>query len=297
MLKLQLDDVATFVRIVELGSLSSVARERNVPVSQVTRALARLEKTCQARLLHRNTHGLSATDEGDDFLLHARRLLDTTAELQGTLSARTGGPSGWVRVSVSTVLAQALIAPSLPSLYERHPGLHIDISADDRIVDMARDGIDVAIRTGALASDTLVARPIGQLTRSLYAAPAYVKRFGVPKRREDLARHRLLSNTASPTLNRWASRRDGAEVLAQGHTRTDNTAVIVGLLLSGVGIGRIIDLVALPLVKSGALVPILADEFATEPVPMFAVMLQERHRLPKVRACIDHWADWLSRMS
>jgi DNA-binding transcriptional LysR family regulator len=296
-MNLQLDDVAIFVRIVELGSLSGVARERNVPVSQVTRALARLEKTCRARLLHRNTHGLSATDEGDDFLLHARRLLETSAELQGLLGARSDGPSGWVRLSVSPVLAQAVIAPSLPSLYERHPGLHIDICAEDRIVDMARDGIDVAIRTGALASENVIARPIGQLTRSLYAAPAYVKRFGVPRHRDELVRHRLLSNTASPTLNRWASRRDGAEVLAQGHTRSDNTAVIVALLLSGVGIARIIDVVALPLVKSGALVPILADEFATEPVPMFAVMLQERHRLPKVRACIDHWADWISRIA
>ena len=296
-MNLQLDDVALFVRIVELGSLSGVARERNVPVSQVTRALARLEKTCQARLLHRNTHGLSATDEGDDFLLHARRLLDTTAELQGTLSARAGGPSGWVRLSVSAILAQAVIAPSLPGLYERCPGLHIDISADDRMVDMARDGIDVAIRTGTLGHDNVVARPIGQLTRSLYAAPAYVKRFGVPHTREALGQHRLLTNTASPTLNRWASRRDGAEVLARGHTRTDNTAVVVALLLSGVGIARIVDLVALPLVNTGALVPILSNEFATDPVPMFAVMLQERYRLPKVRACIDHWADWLSRIS
>ncbi|MEQ1804068.1 MAG: LysR family transcriptional regulator [Burkholderiaceae bacterium] len=295
-MNLQLDDVALFVRIVELGSLSSVARERNVPVSQVTRALARLEKTCQARLLHRNTHALSITDEGDDFLQHARRLIDTAAELQGTLSARAGAPGGWVRLSVSAILAQAVIAPSLPSLYERFSALHVDIAADDRIVDMARDGIDVAIRTGVLASDNLVARPIGQVTRSLYAAPSYVKRYGKPIRSEELAHHRLLTNSANPALNRWARRAGGAEVLAQGHTRADNTAVVVALLLSGVGIARIVDIVALPLVKTGALIPILADEFATEPVPMFAVMLQERHRLPKVRACIDHWVDWLSRI-
>ena len=293
-MNLQLDDVALFLRIVELGSLSGAARECDGPVSQVTRALARLEKTCGARLLHRNTHGLSLTDEGDDFLLHARRLIDTSADLQGLFSARAGAPSGWVRLSVSAILAQAVVAPSLPSLYERYPGLHVDISADDRIVDMARDGIDVAVRTGVLASDNLVARPIGELTRSLYAAPSYVKRFGLPRSREGLAQHRLLTNTASPSLNRWTSRRDGAELIARGHTRSDNTAVVVALALNGVGIARIVDIVAQPLVKSGALVPVLADEFATEPVPMFAVMLQERQRLPKVRACIDHWADWFS---
>ena len=165
------------------------------------------------------------------------------------------------------------------------------------MVDMARDDIDVAIRTGTLASDNVVARSIGQLTRSLYAAPSYVKRFGAPHDREALTQHRLLTNSASPTLNRWARRSAGVEVVARGHTRSDNTAVIVALLLGGVGIARIVDVVALPLVKSGALVPILAKEFATDPVPMIAVMLQERHRLPKVRACIDHWADWISRMS
>ena len=171
---LHLGDVELFVRIVELGSLSAAARERNVPVSQVTRSLARLEKASRTRLLHRSTHALSLTDEGDDFLLYARRTVDSTAELQGMLSGRSGGPTGWVRLSVSAVLAQAVIAPSLTALYERHPGLHIDICAEDRIVDMAREGIDVAIRTGTPASDTVVALPVGELTRSLYASPAYL---------------------------------------------------------------------------------------------------------------------------
>jgi DNA-binding transcriptional LysR family regulator len=217
-----------------------------------------------------------------------QQMIRTAPEIPNRLGAQQ------VRVCVGLV-AQAVIALGLPGPYERHPGLHVDISADDRIVDMARDGIDVAIRTGTLASDNVVARSIGQLTRSLYAAPSYVKRFGAPHDREALTQHRLLTNSASPTLNCGARRSDGVEVVARGHTRSDNTAVIVALLLSGVGIARIVDVVALPLVKSGALVPILAKEFATDPVPMFAVMLQERHRLPKVRACIDHWADWISR--
>ena len=88
-------------------------------------------------------------------------------------------------------------------MFERHPQLHVDIRADDRIVDMARDGIDVAIRTGSPASDQLVARPLGQLTRSLYASPAYLKRHGKPRAMADLARHRLLANSASPGLNHW----------------------------------------------------------------------------------------------
>jgi DNA-binding transcriptional LysR family regulator len=295
-MQIQLDDVALFVRIVELGTLSAAARERNAPVSQVTRSLARLEAVCGVRLLHRSTHGLSLTDEGDTFLAYARGLLDSTAQLQADLSGKISGPSGWVRVSVSPILAQSVIVPSLNALYQRHHQLHIEIAADDRIVDMARDGIDIAIRTGSL-SETLVARQIGKLTRALYAAPAYIAQFGLPRSADDLLQHRLIANSAAPALNLWAmgSGKHLREFAVQGHTRTDNTAIVLALALHGVGIARVVDLVARPLVASGALVPVLPGQFSTEPVPMYAVMLQERHRLPKIRACIEHWAQWMAR--
>ncbi len=301
-MKLELDDVALFVRVVELGSLSAAARERDAPVSQVTRALVRLEGACGVRLLNRSTHGLSLTDEGDTFLAHARRLLDTTAELASDLNGKLAGPSGWVRISTSPLLAQMIIAPGLGGLYERHPQLHLDIAADDRIADMAREGIDIAIRTGAPVSETVVARQIGDYARTLYAAPAYLARFGTPRHPDDLQHHRLLANSASPTLNRWplaAATRGGKtpELLVQGHTRTDNSAVMMSLVQQGVGIARLMDLLARPLVRSGELVPLLEDHLASPRVPIFAVMPQQRQRLPKIRACIDYWAEWLAGMA
>lgn len=297
-MQLQLDDVALFTRIVELGTLSAAARERNVPVSQVTRSLARLEASCGVRLLHRTTHGLSLTDEGDTFLVYARRLLDTSAELDSELSGKISGPSGWVRLSVSPVMAQMVIAPSLLGLYARYPQLQIDIAADDRMADMARDGIDIAIRTGTPHSETLVARQIGTYSRSLYAAPAYLAAFGTPQHPEQLGAHRLIGNSANPALNQWPLAAAKAPVLQiEGHTRTDNSAVVMSLVQQGVGIARLMDLLALPLVRSGALVPVLPGHFDRAPVPIYAVMLQERHRLPKIRACIDYWAQWLGEMS
>jgi DNA-binding transcriptional LysR family regulator len=291
---LRLSDVALFVRIVELGSLSAAARERNAPVSLVSRGLARLEAACGVRLLHRTTHALSLTDEGDAFLARARLLLETAAEMQGDFAGKRGGPSGWVRVSVSPVLAQTLIVPSLPALYERHPQLHVEINADDRIVDMARDAIDIAIRTGTPAGEQLVARPIGELTRSLYAAPSYLGRRGAPQAVADLALHHLLANSASPALNRWTFDEGGriVEWAVQAHTRSDDTAVILALAVGGVGIARITDIAARPFVASGQLVEVLAAQHHSQVVPMYAVMLEDRQRLPKVRACIEHWAAW-----
>ena len=300
-MQLQLDDTALFMRIAELGTLSAAARERDVPVSQVTRALARLEKACGVRLLHRTTHGLSLTDEGDTFLAYCRRMGELTAELGSELTGKLNQPSGWVRVGASQVLSQFVLAPSLAGLYARHPQLHIELAASDRLADMARDGLDIAIRSGDVGSDTLVARRIGTHHRSLYAAPAYLAQFGTPQHPDDLARHRLLANSASPVLNHWGlappPAGPGGSLHVPGHTRADSTALLLALVLQGVGIGRLMDLVARPLVHTGQLVPVLSAHFSDPQVAIHAVMLKERQRLPKIRACIDYWEHWLNQPS
>ncbi len=302
-MNLELDDAALFLRVAELGSLSAAARERNAPVSQVSRAIARLEARCGVRLMHRTTHGLSLTDEGDTFAAHARRLVDTRDELAAAMHIKRGGPSGWVRVAVSPVLAETMIAPSLPSLHEAYPQLQIDILADDRMHDMARDGIDIAIRTGWPVGDNLIARRIAEHGRRLCAAPAYLQRFGLPQHPDDLAQHRLITSSASPALNRWPwaagraaklGQDEGGVYLAKGHTRSDNSALTLALTLQGVGIARLNDLLTRQHLQSGELVPLLEDWFDNSRIPIYAVMLPERHRLPKLKACIDHWAQWVS---
>jgi DNA-binding transcriptional LysR family regulator len=292
-MQLRLDDLALFARIAELGTLSAAARERNIPVSQVTRSLSRLEATCGARLLHRNTHGLSLTDEGDTMLAYGRRLLETTAELSGEISGKLAGPSGWVRVSVSLVVAETVIAPSLAGLYERHPQLHVDLTVDDRVVDLAREGIDIAMRTGELVDPNLVARKIGHFGRTVVASPRYLERFGTPRAVADLDQHRLIAYTANPQMNSWPLR-PGRVYHARGHTRSDNIILTLALVRQGTGIGRVMDLLAAPLIQRGELVPLLQDQIDNQRVPIHVLMLQERHRLPKIRACIDYWAEWLS---
>lgn len=189
-----------------------------------------------------------------------------------------------------------LIAPSMPGLYLRHPQLHLDISADDRIADMARDGFDIALRSGSPNSDTVVARQIGSYGRTLCASPDYLRAHGTPTHPRELGAHRLLANSVSPSLNRWAlaDPQGPTELQISGHTRTDNTALVVSLVLHGVGIARIRDLAALPLIRQGRLVPLLQENLSSPPVPIYAVILQERHRLPKIRACIDYWAEWMA---
>lgn len=292
---LAFDDLKLFSRVAALGSLSAVARERDAPVSQVSRALARIEKRCGARLVHRSTHGLALTAEGETFLGYCQRLTGTLEALEGEFAAQAREASGLVRVAASTVIAQYLLLPSLEGLNERHPALRVELEVSDRLADMAREGIDIAIRTATSLPETMVARQIGALGRALYASPAYAERVGLPGHPDELHRHRLVANTAAPQLNHWPFVIDGQPVkrIAEGFWRTNDTGLAASMVLQGLGIGRLSTVAAEPLVAQQRLVPVLTDFVDRQPVPIYAVMAGARQRLPKIRACIDYWAEWV----
>jgi DNA-binding transcriptional LysR family regulator len=292
--ELQFADLHLFARVAALGTLSAVARERDVPVSQVSRTLSRIEKVCGARLIHRSTHGLSLTAEGHTFLAHCRRMLGALDELEGDFADKARAPAGLVRVAASTVVAHYQLVPSLPGLAARWPHLRIDVEVGDRIADMARDGIDIAIRTVTSLPDTVVARQIGTLGRALYAAPSYVQAHGLPATPEQLGEHELVTNSALHMLNQWPFQAgaDGLVRPAEGRWSTNDTNMAAAMILQGLGIGRLATLVGDALVRQGLLVPVLAQHVDTKPVPVYAVTAPGRHRLPKIRACLDYWAEW-----
>jgi DNA-binding transcriptional LysR family regulator len=162
-------------------------------------------------------------------------------------------------------------------------------------------------------NENLVARKIGEHGRKLYASPQYLREFGTPRRIEDLDKHRLIGNSASPSLNRWTfastaetkatkstarKRETPMESLTiKGDTRADNTSIVLALALEGVGIARLNELLVAPLVASSRLVQVLAKYELDAKNDVYAVMLPERHRLPKVRACIDHWEQQFTALS
>lgn len=297
MRNLQFDEMALYARVAQLGSLSAVARERDVPVSQVSRTLARLEKACGARLMNRSTHGLSLTDEGRTFLEYSRRALDTMEELEGAFAERAGEPSGLVRVAASTVVAQYQLVPSLRGLAQRHPRLQVELEVGDRLLDMAREGIDIAIRTASNLPDTVVARPIGTLGRALYAAPSYAQAHGLPQRPEDLAAHTLVTNSTVPLLNDWPFVVEGQPWIhpARGRWRANDTNMAATMVVQGLGIGRLATLVGDVLVAQGVLVPVLPQFVDLRPVVVHAVTLGTRNRLPKIKACLDYWTEWFGK--
>lgn len=294
--ELAFDDLKLFVRVAVLGTLSAVARERDVPVSRISRSIVRIERSCGARLIHRSTHALALTAEGEIFLEHCRRIIDTLEDLEGEFAGKTGSVSGMVRVAASTVIAQYQLLPSLEGLARRHPKLRIELAVSDRIVDMAREGIDIAIRTTDVPSETAVARRIGSLGRGLYAAPAYLAGAGTPTHPGELREHRLVTNSAATHLNVWPFRVDGKPltVAAEGYWRCNDTGMAASMVLQGLGIGRLATVAADPLVRQGRLVPVLAEFVADRPTTVYAVIASTRQRLPKIKACLDYWQAWFA---
>lgn len=285
---LSLDDFALFTQIAQMQSLSGAARERNISPSLVSRSLARIETKCNSRLVHRTTHGLSLTHEGEVFLEFAKRILSEQRELQEQLGYSKKTISGTVVISISQLLAEYVLVPHLTRLRNLYPQLNIDLRIEDRIVSMAREGIDIAVRAGLAPAESLIARQLGSHRRSIYASPDYLKTYGEPTTPKDLERHTLIGNTTTMSHNVWHFDMAGKTITQsfEGHIRVNSSSSVVSLALQGAGIARINDVVGENLAHQGRLIKVLSKYQHLEQHPIYAVILAERHRAIKIRACM-----------
>jgi DNA-binding transcriptional LysR family regulator len=286
------DDIALLIRSVELGSLSAAARERDAPVSQVSRAITRLERALGARLLRRSTHGLSLTHEGAAVIAHGREILARLQDLQGLVARGRQKVSGPVRLATSPAIADDLVVPGLAGLLAKHPELRMEVVAEDRIVDLPTEGIDVALRSTVGSSDGVVARRIGGFQRAIFASPAYLAGRGTPTTPQDLPRHRIVTHTAATTLNHWRFRVDGrtVDVAVTGHLSANSTWLMQRMAIAGAGLVRLSTVLAAAAVARGELVEVLPKLRDPTRQDVYAVTLPDRQRLPRIQAVLDYLA-------
>ena len=207
--------LGVLVRVVETGSFSAVARERELSQAAVARQVSQLEEHFGVRLFHRTTRKLSLTDDGEMLLGLARPVLDSVDELEAALGRQSASPVGLVRVGV-TVAASRFLAQRLPTLLADHPGLKVELVVGDRLGDMIEERLDLAMRIGEITDASLVARRSGTAVRVAAAAPSYIKRHGKPSSPAELANHTCTLCTTSdrirtcgPLLRRMATRTFG----------------------------------------------------------------------------------------
>ena len=279
-------DLRWLVRSLELRSFSAAAREMNAAVSVVSRAVDRLEGGFGITLLRRSTHGLSATPEGAELVQEAREVLGRLEEMAASFDKQRHRVAGAVRLASSQEICEQLIVPQLSALRERHPALRIELVADDRVVDLVTDGIDVALRTTLGSSEAVVARELGSFERRLYASPDYLRRHGEPTQPADLHRHQTVTHTAQGPAVTWAFRHTGRklEVTVRSQLAASSTALLHRALVAGAGIGMLSRPLAAADAADGKLVEVLEAFASRTAYTMYAVSLPSRRNASRVRA-------------
>lgn len=281
-------DLAMLIRAAELGSFSAVARERDLPTSNVSRAIQRLEKVWKVSLLRRSTHGLSVTPEGELAIELGRQGLAALAEIGAQLAAPRHAITGTLRLALSAAYAESLVVPALPRLAELHPALRLELVTDDRAANLPLEGADLALRIGQLQDEDLVARQIGWAGRGLYCSPAYAEQRGIPQTPAELDQHDFIGHQAARNLNRIRLAVNGqvSERVVNGRYSANTTAVIAQMVRLGLGIGNLNRCLIRTPLRAGQLIEVLADWRDPTEYPVYVLMLPDRQRLPRIQAMI-----------
>jgi DNA-binding transcriptional LysR family regulator len=282
-------ELAAFVQVVDAKGFSAAAPALGLTPSAVSKLVTRLEARLGVRLLQRTTRALHLTADGEVFYGAARRIVADMESLERQIAGQSGTPQGPLRVTTSFAFAAHLLGPMIGVFLERYPQVQLDLLPTDRVVDIVEERIDVAIRIGRIADTSFLARKIGEDKRVICAAPSYLARHGTPRWPEDLLRHTCIVSRERPYLNRWQFRVDGKmlELDVDGRIAVGDGELQLQLALQGLGIVRLTRLTFAHAVRDGALVPLLADFSADEPVPIHAVYPHRRHLAPKVTAFVN----------
>ncbi|MFD1555813.1 LysR substrate-binding domain-containing protein [Paraburkholderia silviterrae] len=208
-MKTSTDELLVFVTVIDAGSITAAAEKLEQTVSGVSRALTRLEKQLGVALILRTTRRLQLTEEGELFLERARAILAAMEDAEEAVSRHREQPSGRLRVDAATPFMLHCIVPHMAAFAARYPEIQLELTSNERIVDLLEQRVDIAIRIGALQDSTLHARSLGVSRRRVVASPAYLAAHGTPRTLAQLREHRLIGFTAPVQLNRWPLRPDG----------------------------------------------------------------------------------------
>lgn len=284
------NDLILFARVVDEGSFSRAADRLGLPKSTVSRHIAALEARLGERLLLRTTRKLAVTDFGRSVLDHARRVAEEVDAAASLAQSRQAEPSGRLRVSMPADLADLVFGPLLAQFVARYPKVALEVDLTARFVDLIGENFDVAIRMGDLRDDaSLAARKFATFSVSLYASPMYVARRGTPQEPEALMEHdslRVLGRAGEPmpwVLLRGDQRWEG---IPPGRATANSPALLLSLARAGAGIAIVHDHFAEPFVRTGELVPVLAD-WRLPNVDAWAVFPGRRLMPARTRVFID----------
>jgi DNA-binding transcriptional LysR family regulator len=259
MTTIDLGKIATFVRVVETESFTAAAEALGLPKSSVSRSVARLEEELGVRLLQRTTRRLGLTEAGAAFYQSVRSALSAVDEAVSAAADLGTEPRGLVRLTAPVDLGDFLADP-LTRFSKKYPQIQLDVVLTARVVDMVREGFDLALRASRLVDSTLVARKIGTFAHGLFAAPAYLKKRGVPRTLAELASHDcVLFRARGRMILTLRGPRGDEQVEVTGNLATDDLTFVISTAAAGAGVAYLPLTLAARAVADKRLVRVLPD--------------------------------------
>ncbi|MER9330411.1 LysR family transcriptional regulator [Mesorhizobium sp. M0488] len=284
----RLDAMSLFVAAVEAGSLSAAARNVGIPLATVSRKVSDLERHLNTRLLNRSTRRLTPTNAGQAYLAACRRILDDVGEAERAAAGEYSAPTGELAITAPIVFGRLHVLPVVTGFLAAYPDVDIRLTLADRIIQLAEDHIDVAIRIGQLPDSSLVALGVGSIRRVVCASPAYLAEHGMPTTPADLETHSCITFEGLASSVSWSFAHGKTEVPIQVRSRLQvNTAeAAIDAAIAGVGLTKVLSYQVDAALRSGTL-RILLREYEPEPWPVSLVHAGHGLLPLKLRAFLD----------
>jgi len=282
-----------FIRVAELESFSRAADTLGLPKGSVSRQIQALENLLGTQLLHRTTRRVSLTQDGMVYYERAKDLLANLDELDGLFQSDPKSISGRLRVDMPVGVARNLVIPKLPSFLQQYPGIELELSSSDRLVDVIREGFDCVVRVGTLKDSGLIARTLGKLSMINCASPDYLARFGYPENLDDLASHAVIHYAVN-----LGTRPQGFEffngdatvwVKTGGILTVNSTETYHAACLAGLGIIQVPRVGVREALRAKKMVEIL-PQYRAEPMPVSLIYPHRRNLSRRVHLFME----WLT---
>jgi DNA-binding transcriptional LysR family regulator len=283
-----LTSMRVFVRVVERGGLSAAAAAEHISPTMVGKHVRYLEERLGVRLLNRTTRRQSLTEMGQLYYERCKHALAEVEAADTCVSRMRQAPRGVLRVTAAVSFGVHSLTPVVNGYLAANPEVRIELSLNDRVVDLVDDGIDCAIRIGKLPDSTLIARPLAPYSMVVCAAPSYLAKHGTPRTPDELKKHNCLGFLNIATQNQWSFMVGAAvrSVPVRGNFCVNSGQALRMATLDGVGIALHPLLMAQDDIAAGRLVPLLRD-FPTPTSPLHIVYPFTRHMTPKLRTFVD----------
>lgn len=287
----KLRSMEIFVAVVDVGNFTAAASQFNISPVMVGKHVAELESTLGARLLTRTTRRQSLTEIGAQYVEQCRAILAHIAAAESGAEAMRSRPRGRLKITAPVSFGTEWVGLAMTGYLRLHPDVGIDLSLNDRVVDMVEEGYDAAIRIGRQQDSTMVARPLFNYQMVVCATPAYLEQHGTPRTPDDLARHECLDFMVGSLGVRWRLREQQGKhaakhAIAPSRFRANNGHALRMAALQGFGIIMQAEVLLAQDIAAGRLVPILAG-YLPAPRPMNLVYPRDRQATPKLTTFID----------